>query len=390
MPETYPADSDLLALAEDPATGVPYIPTGQSPYYVAYRRMLHRLARVAERGNDLRVYPAGGRAVGVYGGRCFVGDQAQAVAPVAGLELDADATTHLYVNAAGDVVASTSGLPADRALFIPLAQAQTDGNTIVTLIDLRGEALWQAQTAALAGITATAAEINAALAGIGPSVTADNLDNLTEGPLATADALHRHLDTTQAVDGLASVRLSNLSADAAASIALELALPNHLPDAVRLQVDPATGMLQQHHLGQTFGLLGVAGPAYLHAGPLTASTTDRPLGVVPIEATVVDVVLSIGINTDSSDPADGVAASVYVNGTALATTNPALLDPDGIGFVSTAQGDGTPAVVKSDGTQDVRRGDVLTVDLTLTANGTITQPPHHVAVLVILRASGAD
>lgn len=390
MPESYPADHDLLALAHDPATGVPYIPTGLSPYHLAYRQMLHRLLRVAERANDLRVYPVAGRVVGVYGGRCFVGDSPRQVAPVAALELDAEATTHLYVDVTGDIAASTTGLPADRATFIPLAEVVTDADAVTQLTDLRGEALVQAQTAALAGITASAQEINDALDGVAASVTAANLSALTGGALTSADTLHRHLHTTQTVAGPAAVRFSNLSSDPAAGIALALDLPNLLPDAVTLRVDPVTALLQQSHQGVTFGLLGVADLGYRHNGELTASLADQMLGVVPIAGRVTDVVLSCGINLASSDTADALSALVKVNGNALTTTDPALTAADGVGFVSTAQGDGTAAVLQTDNAPDVMRGDVLTLDLDLTINGAVSQWPKHVGVLVVVRALGAE
>jgi len=112
MPESYPDDASLLAIDQDDATGVEYIPTGQSPYVMSYRRMLYRLLRAAERANDLRVYAMGGRLVGVRAGRCFVGDLPRDVAEPSPIELAADATTHLYVNQSGVVTTSTTGLPA--------------------------------------------------------------------------------------------------------------------------------------------------------------------------------------------------------------------------------------------------------------------------------------
>ncbi|MEM9019325.1 MAG: hypothetical protein AAGC44_02080 [Planctomycetota bacterium] len=390
MPETYPADHDLLALAEDPATAVPYIPTGLSPYHLSFRRMLHRLLRVAERGNDLRVYPLGGRLVGVYGGRCFVGDQAREVAPVTSLELTSDATTHLYLDINGDIAASTAGLPADRATFIPLAEVTTDAEAVTQLTDLRGEALLQAQTAALAGITASAESINLALDGAAASVSASNLTALTAGAQSSADSLHRHVNTTQTVAGQATVGFSNLSSDPAAQVALALDLPNLLPDAVRLRIDPTTGTFQQNHQGVTYGLLGVADLGYRHHGDLTASLTDQLIGAVPVAGRVTDIVLSCGLNITSSDPTDGLTATAKVNGNVLTTTASALSSADGVGMVSTAQGDGTPATLKTDTTPDVVRGDVLTLDLDLTTSGTVSQWPRHVAVLVIVRATSAE
>lgn len=387
MPETYPDDATLLVQDEDDATGVPYIPTGVSPYFLQYRRMLHRLLRASERANDLRVYPAGGRMVGVRGGRCFVGQSPRSVAAVEPVELDADATTHLYIDSAGDLQASTSGLPADRATFIPLAEATTDADAVTALTDLRGESMLQAQTAALAGITATAEQINRALDGAATTVTATNFGTLTAGATSTADTLHRHIDTAQTVDGEAAVRLTNLSAHPDATIALDFSLPNVLADATHLHVDRATGFLQQRHLGLTRSLVGSSSVQWVLTSTPGVGLTSHLVGAVPITGTVSAVVLSCSDNTVSTDAADGVSAHVRVNGSALTTTDPALTDADGAGFVSTDRGAGTPAVITTGGAQDVSRGDLLSVELTTTANGTVTQPPTGLALLVVIRSS---
>jgi hypothetical protein len=43
MAEVYPSDSELLNLQSDSETGVEYIPTGTAPYYLHFRKLLHRL-----------------------------------------------------------------------------------------------------------------------------------------------------------------------------------------------------------------------------------------------------------------------------------------------------------------------------------------------------------
>ncbi len=65
MSERYPSDATLLALSQDDATGVEYIPTGRSPYYLEFRKMLYRLLRATERANDLRVHQDGDLTAGV-------------------------------------------------------------------------------------------------------------------------------------------------------------------------------------------------------------------------------------------------------------------------------------------------------------------------------------
>ncbi len=386
MPETYPDDTTLLALAQDDTTGVEYIPTGQSPYIMAYRRMLYRLLRATERANDLRVYAMGGRTVGVRGGRCFVGDQPRVVSEPSPIELAADSTTHLYVNTAGTIVTSTTGLPADRATFIPLAQVTTNASSITQLIDLRGEAMLQAQTAALAGITASAQEINDAIDGIGSDVTAANLTLLTDGPLSTADTLHRHLTNTQNVDGPANYTFINDSADAAATVELGFNLPSAMPDATRLGVDRATGFLTQTYLGQTCHLVGVTALNWSHSGAFSSSVTAQLVGTVPVSGEVVAVILSCGLNTQSSDSGDGLTLDVYVNGSLLTTSPATLTSADGIGFQSTDQGAGSEPTLATTGAQNVTRGDLVTLDLAYTANGTVSQQPTHVGVLIVIKA----
>jgi len=386
MPETYPDDTTLLELAEDTATGVPYIPTGQSPYIMAYRQMLYRLLRATERANDLRVYPIGGRMVGVRAGRCFVGDEPRDVAEPSAIELAADATTHLYVNTSGTITTSTSGLPADRSSFIPLAQVLTDADSVTQLTDLRGEAMLQAQTAALAGITASSDEINQALDGIASEVTAAALSALTAGAESNADSLHQHLFTVQDIDGPATVTLANYSSDAAANIGLNLSMPNLLAGDSRLDVDLSNGFIRQTYLGDTYHLLGGSDLQWSHAGAFSSTVTGQLVGGVPISGEIVAVVLSCRLNTQSSDSGDGLALDAYVNGAALTAVSGSLTASDGSGFRSTDQGDGSSASLVTSGVEDVSRGDVITIDLTYVNNGAVSQQPTDVCVMFVIKA----
>lgn len=386
MPETYPDDTTLLALNQDDVTGVEYIPTGQSPYVTAYRRMLYRLLRATERANDLRVYPIGGRLVGIRAGRCFVGDQPHNVAEPSPIELAADTTSHLYVNVSGVIITSTTGLPADRATFIPLAEVVTDSSDVTSITDLRGEAMLQAQSAALAGINATADEINQALDGIDSNVTAANLSTLTDGSSSTADAMHRHLSTGQDVAGPAMVSNVNLSMDAAATVGFEFSLPLVMPGSTRLQLDRTTGFLQQTYQGESYHLLGSQAMQWTHDGALSSTITDELVGSIPVSGEIVEVILSTRLNTQSSDTADGLSLDASINGNTLTTTPASLTATDGSGFRSTDQGDGAAASIVTDGTEQVSRGDLLAIDLSYTANGTVSQQPTDIAVLVVIKA----
>eukprot|EP00752_Nemacystus_decipiens_P014095 g12531.t1 len=336
------------------------------------------------RANDLRVYPMGGRMVGVRAGRCFVGDEPREITAPSPIELAADATTHLYVDEAGSIATSTTGLPADRATFIPLAEVTTDSDSITQQTDLRGEAILQAQTAALAGITASADEINQALEGIDPNVTAANLSLLTGGALSTADAQHRHLSTGQDVDGPATVAFTNLSTDSSATIGLELSMPLVMPDVTRLEVDRANGFLAQSYLGTSFHLLGSTALHWTYTGAFNTTQSGQLVGAIPVDGEVVAVVLSTRVNTQSSDTADGLTLDAYVNGNALTATPGELMANAGSGFRSTDQGDGTAAALVTDGTEDVSRGDLITIDVTYTANGTVSQEPTDLGIAAMV------
>ena len=63
MAEVYPADDVLLNVLNDSETGVEYIATGTAPYYLHFRKLLHRLLLACRRGNDLRVYDEDGLAM---------------------------------------------------------------------------------------------------------------------------------------------------------------------------------------------------------------------------------------------------------------------------------------------------------------------------------------
>jgi len=140
MAETYPSDSELLALTQDAATGVEYIPTGKTPYFLEFRRMLQRLLLAAGRSNELRVYSDGALTVGVRGGRAVIGGAAVAHAGSTTLALTNNAVNNLYLNSAGNVVVTTSAFPADRSTHIRLASVTTSAGVIAGITDLRGEA----------------------------------------------------------------------------------------------------------------------------------------------------------------------------------------------------------------------------------------------------------
>jgi hypothetical protein len=278
-----------------------------------------------------------------------------------------------------------AGLPADRSTFIALAEVVTGSSSITALTDLRGEAFLASPSAAVLGLTATVSEINQALDGIDANVTAAKFVTLCGGPTSNANTLHMHTQQPQVVAGDAIFKLINSSGDAAANMALALSLPQHLPDDTWLLVNRDNGFLQQRYYGATYNLVGVVDQQWGHEGALTATVTGKLLGVVPVSGTVTAVILSAKTNLQSSDSADGISATAKVNGFALTSTDPQLTSAAGSGFKSTAQGDGTSAVIKTDGTEQVTRGDVLTVDITRLANGTVNVEAADVVVMVVIR-----
>lgn len=385
MPERYPDDANLLARAADDATGVDYIPTGQSPYHLHFRRMLDRLLRVAERAGDLRPYLAGDLAIGVRPGRCTIGSTPVGFQGVDGLAVAPSAVTHVWLDGSGMLKSAIDGFPADRTKHIPIAEVVAGPVTIETLTDLRGETLLAMPDGEALGITASVDAINRALDGVSENVTAFALGALCDGPASVANALHTHTQLVFDTPTEADLLVHNVSSHPDAGLAIALGLPEHLSDAGYLALNRETGFLQQRYLGDTYNLLGATHVQHAVPGDLAASLSDRLIGVVPADGVVADVVFSLGGNLESSLVTDGVTATVRVNGNALCTTDPALTVGDGSGVVSTARGDGTPAVITPSGVQHVGRGDILTVDLIRAAAGAVSTEAHNAAVLIVIR-----
>jgi len=387
MPEEqYPTDAELLALTQDPVTGVDYIPTGKSPYILDYRRSLHRSLRAAERANDLRVYRDGDLSVGVRPGRCFIGSEPVAFAGQAGLSMATNTTTRLWLDAAGSLQTSTANLPLDRASFIPLAEIVVGPNAIDHIVDLRGEAFLQAPSAAILGLTASASEINQALDGIASTVTPIALNKLTAGALDAADVFHTHVNLIQDVAGEAIFTVANDSSDAAADVSLRFSLPERLPFDTVLKPNADHQFLEQRYGNTTHTLVGSACLTHVHAGDFISSLTSQPLGPAPLDGTIAAVILSVGQNLQSSNATDGLSATVSNNGVAATSAAAELTHADGNGFACTDQGDGSPGTLKTDGSAAVSRGDLLTLNLTRTAAGTVSTQARDVAVLVVIRA----
>jgi hypothetical protein len=140
MAETYPPDNDLLNLQSDSETGVEYIPTGTAPYYLHFRRLLHRLLLATRRGNDLRVYDEGGLDIGVKAGKFWLGTELTSYAGSTGNTLaDNQAAIYVYLDAQGILVVDEyAGFP-DMATtpHVRLAVVGTAGGDITSIMDSR-------------------------------------------------------------------------------------------------------------------------------------------------------------------------------------------------------------------------------------------------------------
>lgn len=105
MSEVYPSDNELLNIQSDSETGVEYIPTGTSPYYMHFRKLLYRLLLATRRANDLRVYDEGGLDIGVKAGKFWLGTQLISYGGSSGNTLaDDKANIYVYLNSAGNLV----------------------------------------------------------------------------------------------------------------------------------------------------------------------------------------------------------------------------------------------------------------------------------------------
>ncbi len=140
MAEVYPSDNGLLNLQSDSETGVEYIPTGTAPYYLHFRKLLHRLLLATRRGNDLRVYDEGGLEIGVKAGKFWLGTDLVSYAGSAGNVLaDNKPSIYVYLDAQGSLVTNEyTGFP-DMATtpHVRLAVIGTSGGDVTSIVDCR-------------------------------------------------------------------------------------------------------------------------------------------------------------------------------------------------------------------------------------------------------------
>ncbi|WP_428387603.1 hypothetical protein [Mucisphaera sp.] len=389
MTEWSPTDLDLLRLKEDAVTGIPLIETGESPYYLSFRRMVERLARVPERANDLRVYQDGSLSLGVRAGRCRIEGADLVVAGQTGIIIEDEATTSVWIDATGLLNAETTGFPADRHRHLRLAQVVATGGEIQSITDLRGACFLHVPDPASLGLAATAAEIDQALSGIGASVTAARFDTLCGGADSEATNLHTHSQWLASVDGEMAFTIRNLSADPGAGAALGWSVPNRLANSTVLRVLPDSGWLEQEIDGETYGVVGGVPLQWFRSGPLTSSVLSQVVGLVPCDGVIDSVSLVAGSNLETSVGADQLSVTLRLNGVPVTDLPASLRVSDGAGYRNTDRGDGEAAHLFGGALAEVRRGDVIKLDLIRQVNGVVSSEAEDVGVLVVLRSSKA-
>ncbi|MFC1676911.1 hypothetical protein ACFL3G_07610 [Planctomycetota bacterium] len=140
MGEVYPSDNTLLSMGSDSETGVAYISTGQSPYYLQFRKMLYRLLISLKRGNDLRVYDDGGLDIGVKPGKFWLGTELiNYVGATYQTLADDKSSIYIYLDSSGSLVTDEYTAFPDMATVphIRLATVVTSDGDINSITDSR-------------------------------------------------------------------------------------------------------------------------------------------------------------------------------------------------------------------------------------------------------------
>jgi hypothetical protein len=130
----------LLNIVSETETGVEYIPTGQAPYYLQFRKLLYRLLLASRRANDLRVYDEGVLDVGVKSGKFWMGTSLVSYGGSSGNTLaDDKANIYVYLDSAGSLVTTEYSAFPEMAseLHVRLAVVTTSGGDITSIVDAR-------------------------------------------------------------------------------------------------------------------------------------------------------------------------------------------------------------------------------------------------------------
>ena len=140
MAEAYPSDNELLNIESDSETGVEYIPTGTSPYYLQFRKLLYRLLLSTRRSNDLRVYDESGLNIGVRSGKFWLGTELVSYDGSSGNTLaDDKANIYIYLDSEGTLITNEYSSFPNMATtpHVRLAIVSTSGGDIESITDCR-------------------------------------------------------------------------------------------------------------------------------------------------------------------------------------------------------------------------------------------------------------
>ena len=140
MAEVYPSDNELLNIINDAETGVEYITTGKSPYYLEFRKLLYRLLLAAKLANDLRIFDEGGLDIGVKSGAFWLGTTLVEYSGSSGNTLaDDKSNIYIYLDAQGNLITNEYSQFPDMATIphLRLAIVTTSGGDITSITDAR-------------------------------------------------------------------------------------------------------------------------------------------------------------------------------------------------------------------------------------------------------------
>lgn len=140
MAEVYPSDNTLLNIQSDSETGIEYISTGTSPYYLQFRKLLYRLLLATKRANDLRAYDEGGLDIGVKKGKFWLDTELVSHEGSSGNTLADDKNNiYVYLDSAGNLVTNEYSSFPNMATtpHVRLAIVTTSGGYIESITDSR-------------------------------------------------------------------------------------------------------------------------------------------------------------------------------------------------------------------------------------------------------------
>ena len=140
MAEIYPGDNELLNIQSDDETGVEYIPTGTSPYYLQFRKLLYRLILSTKLANELRVFKEQGLDIGVKAGKFWLGMELVSYAGSSSNTLaDDKENIYIYLDSSGSLVIDEYTDFPDMTLVphVRLAIVSTSDGQIDTITDSR-------------------------------------------------------------------------------------------------------------------------------------------------------------------------------------------------------------------------------------------------------------